>query len=209
MVGHSIAGKLVELGHEVVMGARQKSNEKAVAWAAAAGENAGEGDFSDAGAFGEVVFNCTAGSASLEALSAARRANLEGKLLIDVSMPLDFSQGTSPSLFVSNTDSLGERIQRAHPEARVVKSLNTVNHEVMVNPGLVPGDHVNFVCGDDEGAKREAAELLGEFGWPADRIVDLGGISAARGTEMYLAMWLRIWEALGTTRFNITLRHHG
>lgn len=203
MVGEAIASKLVSLGHEVTMGSRTADNEDAAAWAAGAGELAAHGTFADAAGSGDLVVNCTAGGGSLEALRAAGEENLAGKVLIDVANPLDFSQGMPPSLSVSNTDSLGEQIQRAFPEAKVVKALNTMNCEVMVDPGRVPGDHDVFVCGDDEGAKGRVCEMLGSFGWPDDSIVDLGDVSSARGTEAYLPLWLRLWGALGTGDFNI------
>jgi 8-hydroxy-5-deazaflavin:NADPH oxidoreductase len=203
MVGQAIAGKLVELGHEVTMGSRQAGNEKAVAWASEAGEGAAEGSFADAAGFGEIVVNATAGEASVEALEAARADNLAGKVLIDVANPLDFSQGMPPTLTVCNDDSLGERIQRAFPGARVVKALNTINASVMAAPGPLGESTDIFVCGDDKGAKAEVAELLQSFGWAEGRVTDLGDISAARGTEMYLPLWLRMLGALGTSRFNI------
>lgn len=205
MVGHAIAGKLVELGHEVMMGSRSAGNEKAVAWAAEAGDSASEGSFADAAAFGEVVFNCTSGAGTLAALEAAGAENLRGKVLIDVANPLDFSRGMPPSLSVSNTDSLGEQVQRAFPETRVVKSLNTMNCEVMVNPAMISGEHAAFVCGDDADAKRQVIDLLGDFGWPADRVFDLGDITAARGTEMFLPLWLRLMGNQGTGHFNIAV----
>ena len=121
MVGHALAGKLVELGHEVTMGSRRAGNEKAVAWASAAGDTAREGSFADAAGFAEMVVNATAGTASLDALSAAGSGNLAGKVAVEVANPLDFSGGMPPILSVCNTDSLGEQIQRAFPEARVVK----------------------------------------------------------------------------------------
>jgi predicted dinucleotide-binding enzyme len=203
MVGDSIASKLVQLGHEVRMGSREAGNEKAVAWAQEAGEGASEGSFADAAGFGELVFNCTAGLASLDALAAAGEDNLNEKLLIDVANPLDFSQGMPPLLGICNDDSLGERIQRAFPKARVVKTLNTVNCDVMVDPARVPGDHVIFTSGDDEEAKREVVKLLGGFGWPPERIIDLGGIASARGPEMYLPLWLRMYGVVGAPDFNI------
>lgn len=205
MVGRSLGSRLAELGHEVRMGSRSAGGESATDWVAGAGAGASEGDFAAAAGFGEVVFNCTAGGGSMQALEAAGAERLAGKLLIDVANPLDFSGGGLPTLSISNTESLGEWIQTAFPGARVVKALNTVNHEVMVDPAGVPGDHVVFVCGDDEDAKREAVGLIGELGWPPDRVIDLGDITAARGTEMYLALWLRMMGALGTARFNIAI----
>jgi predicted dinucleotide-binding enzyme len=187
-VGRTIAAKLSELGHDVLVGSRT------------AGEDAVP--FPDAAAHGELVFNCTAGAASLEALGAAGEENLTGKVLVDVTLPLDFSHGRPPGLFVSNDDSLGEQVQRAFPEARVVKALNTVNAAVMVDP--IPGTNL-FVCGNEEEAKAQVGELLQSFGWPAEAIIDLGDISNARGTEMYLPLWIRLMGALGTARFNIAV----
>jgi len=208
VVGRTIGSKLVEIGHEVRMGSRRAGNDAAVAWAEEAGA-AGEGSFGDAAGFGEIVFNCTAGGSSLDALAAAGEANLAGKVLIDVANPLDFSAAMPPTLSICNDDSLGERIQATFPEARVVKALNTVNSAVMVEPARVGGDHVVFVCGEDAGAKGEVEELLGSFGWPAERIVDLGGIAAARGTEMYLPLWLTLYGKLGSGDFNIALERAG
>jgi predicted dinucleotide-binding enzyme len=204
IVGETIATKLAELGQEVTMGSRVAGNENAVSWAAKAGDDAAEGSFSDAAEGAELVFNCTAGTASLQALEAAGAENLSSKTLVDVANPLDFSAGMPPTLSVCNDDSLGEKIQREFPDARVVKALNTVNAAVMTDPASVPGDHVLPICGDDE-AKPAVIELLGELGWPAERVVDLGDISAARGMEMYLPLWLRLMGTLGTPTFNIAI----
>ena len=200
-VAQTLGAKLVQLGHEVKLGSRTATNEKAAAWAKGQGARASHGTFADAAKFGEVLFNCTAGTASLDALKAAGAASLEGKILIDVANPLDFSQGMPPTLTVCNTDSLGEQIQRAFPGAKVVKTLNTVNCEVMVNPGLVPGAHDLFVSGNDADAKQAVTGYLRDwFGWKS--VIDLGDISTARGTEMMLAAWIRVLMALGTARFN-------
>jgi predicted dinucleotide-binding enzyme len=203
MVGHAIATKLVQLDHEVRMGSRVAGNEKAVAWAKSAGERASEGSFADAASFGALLVNCTAGMHSLAALGEAGVANLAGKVLIDVANPLDFSGGMPPTLAVCNTDSLGEQIQSTFEDTKVVKSLNTMNCDLMVDPARVPGDHAVFVCGEDGGAKGQVSELLQSFGWPRGRIVDLGGIRAARGTEMYLPLWLSLFGAVGVPNFNI------
>jgi hypothetical protein len=146
---------------------------------------------------------------SLEALEQAGTDNLARKVLVDVANALDFSGGVPPTLGVANTDSLGEQIQRAFPEARVVKSLNTMNCEVMVDPARVPGAHGVFVCGDDTDAKGAVARLLEEFGWPTERIVDLGGIRSARGMEMYLPLWLSLYGTVGSGDFNIALVRSG
>lgn len=205
MVGQTIATKLAELGHQVKMGSRQAGNERAVRWAKEADGDASEGSFADAAGFGELVFNCTAGVASLEALAAAGAENLRGKVLVDLANPLDFSGEGPPTLAFCNDESLGERIHAAFPEVRVVKTLNTINARVMVDPSRVPGDHVVFVSGDGRGAKREVTRLLGSFGWPEERIVDLGGIASARGPEMYLPLWLRLYGKLDTGDFNIQI----
>jgi 8-hydroxy-5-deazaflavin:NADPH oxidoreductase len=205
-VGNTLATKFAALGHEVRMGARDAKNPKAAAWAQTAGAKASAGTFADAAKFGEIVFNCTSGMGALDALSAAGADNLRGKVLVDVANPLDFSRGMPPSLFTGSNDSLGERIQKAFPETRVVKALNTVNAEVMVDPKRVPGVSDVFVCGNDAGAKAEVTRILKEWlGWPA--VVDLGDITGARGTEAYLLLWLRLWGAFGTPHLNVHVVH--
>jgi predicted dinucleotide-binding enzyme len=205
MVGNTIADKLVALGHDVKMGARDATNEKAAAWAAKTGGKGSHGTFADAAAHAELVFNCTNGMAAVAALQAAGAANLKGKIVVDVSNPLDFSKGFPPSLTVSNTDSLGEQIQRAFPDARVVKSLNTVNCKLMVEPGKVAGgEHDVFVSGNDAAAKSQVKEILtGWFGWK--HVVDLGDITTARGTEAFLLLWVRLMGTLGTADFNVRI----
>ncbi|MEU8571280.1 NAD(P)-binding domain-containing protein [Streptomyces pathocidini] len=205
-VGRTLAGKLVELGHDVVMGSRSKSNEKALAWASEAGPRAGTGTFAEAAAFGERVVNAVTGTAALEALEAAGAAHLGGKLLIDVCNPLFFEEGRL-RLSPVESDSVGARIQRRFPDARVVKALNTVNCQVMVEPGRVPGDHQLFVCGDSAEAKADAVALLGDFGWPAERILDLGGIESARCTEMLMPFWFTLMRKFGHADFNYEIRH--
>jgi 8-hydroxy-5-deazaflavin:NADPH oxidoreductase len=202
-VGQTLATKLASLGHEVTMGSREAGNEKAVEWAEQAGDAASEGSFADAAAAGEVVVNATAGSASVDALRQAGDENLAGKVLIDVANPLDFSKGMPPTLTVCNDDSLAEQIQREFPDARVVKALNTVNAGVMTDPGSVAESHTIFVAGNDDGAKGEVRELLESFGWQADDVLDLGDITAARGMEMYLPLWLRLYGATGTAQLNV------
>ena len=127
-------------------------------------------------------------------------------MLLDVSNPLDTSKGMPPTLTVCNDDSLAEQIQRAFADVRVVKTLNTVTAAVMVDPSLVEGAHTVFVAGNDAEAKAEARGLLEEFGWPGERILDLGDITAARGLEMYLPLWIRLWQASGTAVLNIEVR---
>jgi predicted dinucleotide-binding enzyme len=201
VVGRSIGTKLVSLGHEVKMGSRTPDNEAAAGWVSSAGSGASQGTFADAAAFGELVFNCTSGSASLDALRAAGAENLAGKVLVDVSNALDFSDG--PALFVTTRESLGEQIQAAFPEARVVKTLHTVNAAVMVDPSIVPGEHDVFVSGNDAAAKEDVTALLESFGWDRKRILDLGDLTGARGTEMYVMLWVRLRQTFGSNHFNV------
>lgn len=204
-VGQTIGGKLVALGHQVKMGSRSATNEKAAAWVKAAGGGASQGTFADAAAFGEIVFSCTAGAGTVEAARAAGEANLRGKILIDVSNSLDFSKGFPPSLFTGNTDSLGEQLQRALPETKVVKTLNTVTANLMVDArSVADGEHDVFVSGNDSDAKGRVTELLRDwFGWK--HVVDLGDITTARGTESYLALWVRLYGVTKTPLFNVKL----
>ena len=203
MVGNAIASKLVSLGHDVKMGSRTANNEKAAEWVKKAGNGASQGTFADAAAHGEVVFNCTQGAVALDVLKSAGKSNLDGKILVDISNPLDFSKGMPPSLFTKSDDSLAEQIQKAYPETKVVKTLNTVSAPVMVDPSTVNGgDHDMFVSGNDTAAKGRVVEILkGWFGWK--NIHDLGDITTARGTEMYLPLWIRLWGNLQTHAFNI------
>lgn len=201
-VGETIAGALVAKGHEVKMGSREAS--KSGEWAKKAGKGASGGTFADAAAFGELVFNCTGGEVALKALEAAGAKNLDGKTLIDVANPLDASKGFPPTVTNGPGDSLAERIQKAFPKAKVVKTLNTVNTSVMIAPQkLANGEHAMFLCGNDAGAKKQAQGILESFGWK--HIHDLGDLSAARGMEAYLGLWLRLMGVLKTPTFNVQI----
>ena len=216
IVGRTLAARLAELGHDVVIGTRdvdetlartepdQMGNPPFATWSA---EHSGIAlrPLADAAAHGELVVNATSGAGSLVALESVGAERLAGKVLMDVANPLDFSQGMPPVLSVVNTDSLAEQLQQAFPDSRVVKTLNTMNAFVMVDPSRVPGEHVVFVAGDDTAAKETVEEVLRGFGWSEESIVDLGGIRSAPGTEMYLPLWLSLYGALGTGDFNIGL----
>jgi len=199
-VGQTLGTRLVQLGHDVKLGSRTGTNEKAAKWVTGAGEHATHGTFADAAVFGEIVFNCTGGMVSLAALNDAGAENLKNKVVVDVSNPLDFSRGFPPTLTVCNTDSVAEQIQRAFPDAKVVKALNTMTAPLMVNPTAIPGDHDVFLCGNDADAKARVTELLRSFGWRG--ILDLGDITAARGMEMILPIWLRLMGTFKTPMFN-------
>jgi 8-hydroxy-5-deazaflavin:NADPH oxidoreductase len=213
MVGQTLSAKLAELGHEVMIGTRDTAKTLARSDKDAYGnppfsewlqqhQAVKLGTFAEAATHGEWIINSTSGAAALEALKLAREENLNGKILIDTSNPLDFSQGMPPSLLVSNTDSLGEQIQRAFPQVKVVKTLNTVNAYLMVDPAqLAGGEHTLFVSGNDTAAKAHVTDLLKNgFGW--QDVIDLGDISTARGTEMLLPLWTRLWGALQTPIFS-------
>jgi predicted dinucleotide-binding enzyme len=200
VAGQTVAAKFVEMGHDVMMGARAADNEKVLGFAQRTGGKAGT--FADAAAYGEMVLNCTRGDTSLAMLSTLGK-ELDGKILIDVANPLDFSQGFPPHLTVSNTDSLAEQIQRALPNTFVVKSLNTVNAAVMIEPSRVPGRHTVFVSGNDMHAKGKVMDFLRSLGWQS--IVDLGDITSARAAEQILPLWVRLYGVLGTADFNIAV----
>jgi len=215
VVGKTIAGRLDGMGHEVTVGTRDPKETALRAEPDAYGnppfsawqeEHPGVklAAFSEASAHGEMVVNATPGVVSLEALELAGEDNLNGKILVDISNPLDFSKGMPPTLSVSNTDSLGEQIQRRFPEAKVVKTLHTMNAYLMVDPAQLAGaDHTVFVSGDDTEAKAKVTELLQSFGWTD--IIDLGDITTARGTEMLLPVWLRLFGALQKPIFNFKI----
>lgn len=209
-VGRTLAGRLSELGHDVTVGTRDpevtasRTGEGSYAAWAEANPAVALATFAGAAAEAELILNATPGAVSIEVLGAAGEFNLAGKVLLDVSNPLDFGQGLPPVLSVFNTDSLGEQIQRAFPEARVVKSLNTMNAELMARPGrLADGDHSVFVSGEDADAKRTVRELLEQMGHTD--VIDLGGIETARGAEMVLPLWLRLCGSLGHFEFNFKI----
>lgn len=213
MVGRAIAGALAGLGHDVAIGTRDPQATLArtepdmmgtppfAQWHAAHGQIAAA-TFADAADGSELIVNATNGGGSLQALGAA--GNLAGKVIMDVSNPLDFSQGMPPSLNPVNTDSLGEQIQRTFPEAKVVKTLNTMTASVMVDPAHVAGgDHSVFVSGNDADVKAAVTEILKGLGHRD--VIDLGDITSARGAEMIMPIWLRLWGALGTGDFNFKI----
>jgi hypothetical protein len=204
MVGNALGTKLVKNGHEVTMGSRNANNEPAQKWATSLGERAHTATFRDAATFAEVVISCTGGMHSMEALESVGAEALRNKILIDVSNPLQQNKDGSMILGFCNTDSLGEQIQRTFPFTRVVKALNTVNCDIMVEPSRVPGDHNLFICGNDTNAKKEVAQYLNEwFGWKGENIIDLGDITAARGTEMMMPLWMRLFQdVIGHPHFN-------
>jgi predicted dinucleotide-binding enzyme len=212
MVGQSLSSRFSELGHDVMVGTRdvaatlgrtQPDRSGSPGFGTWHGQHPGikVGTLPDAASHGEILINATSGGASLEVLRQAGVGQLPGRVLIDVANPLDFSKGMPPSLSVCNTDSLGEQIQRSFPGLKVVKALNTTNASVMTQPTAVGGgDHTVFICGNDPDAKATVTKLLVSLGWRD--VVDVGDISAARGTEMLLPLWLRLFGAFKTPLFN-------
>lgn len=213
-VGRAIAARLDELGHDVTVGTRDTAATLTHTTPAGTGHPGysewaglhpaiGLATFSDAASAAEVVVNATNGAASLDVLALTGAEHLDGKVLIDITNPLDFSQGMPPTLLVKDTDSLGEQIQRSFPGARVVKTLNTMNADLMVHPETLPEGSSAFVSGNDADAKATVIGLLKEFGHTD--VIDLGDITTARGTEMLLPIWLRLYGALGTAAFNFKI----
>jgi hypothetical protein len=219
IVGKTIASKLVELNHDVMMGTRNVSDKLA----STATDNYGNppfgewiktnskvklGSFAEAAAFGELVVNATNGSNSITALILAGTKNLAGKVLIDIANPLDFSNGMPPSLLpgLNNTNSLAEEIQKTFPDAMVIKTLNTMWCGLMVNPNLVGnGDHINFISGNNSEAKNKVIKLLNQFGWLDKNILDIGDITGARATESLLPIWLKVMGVTKNGAFNFRL----
>ena len=218
-VGQTIASKLITLGHHVMIGTRNVSEKLASTAKDAYGNppfaewystnsNVKLGTFAEAASFGEMVFNATQGVTSVNALKHAGEENFTGKIIIDISNPLDFSKGMPPGLLpeLSNTNSLGEEIQKKFSDSKVVKTLNTMWCGIMANPAMIGnGGHVNYICGNDTDAKLKVKLLLNEFGWKNENILDLGDITAARGTEAVLPLWLRIMGTIQNGAFNFKI----
>jgi 8-hydroxy-5-deazaflavin:NADPH oxidoreductase len=216
IVGQVISVRLTGLGHSVIVGTRDVAktlvrtgkdmygNPPFGEWYEQNKSSVRLATYKEAAASSEIVFNCTMGQGSIDALKQAGD-NINGKIIIDTSNPLDFSKGAPPSLSPGNTDSLGELIQRTFPEAKVVKTLNTMNCFLMVNPGALAEDHNVFVSGNDVGAKSKAKEILNSFGWKDANIIELGDITTARGTEQLLPIWIRLYTVLHNPMFNFKI----
>jgi predicted dinucleotide-binding enzyme len=216
VVGRTLAAKLAELKHDIIMGTRNVSDKLAITTSDERGDppfstwlktnsKVKLGTFAEAAAYGEMTINATHGSSSVTALILAGKKNLAEKVLIDISNPLDFSNGMPPSLLagLNNTNSLGEEIQKTFPESLVVKTLNTMWCGLMVNPGLIgKGDHINFISGNSAEAKTKVKKLLSQIGWKDENIIDLGDITGARATESMLPIWIRMMNISKSGVFN-------
>lgn len=205
-VGRTIGTAFIEKGHEVMLGSRSTTNEKAMSWVEANGVHARHGSFQETVEFAELICICLNGAFAVDVLQQAGPANFIDKIVIDVTNPLDFSNGMPPSLLsqYSNTWSLGEEIQQQLPGAKVVKALNTVTANLMVNAQLVNNAHHHlFICGNDVAAKNAVRELLAHnFHWKPEYILDFGSIQSARLTEGIVPFWVGAMQVLGTPMFN-------
>lgn len=208
-VGEAIASALTEKGYPVKMGSRTRNNEKAAAWVQRSNNGASQGNFNDAAAFGEIIFLCLNGAHAREAVNTIKPESLEGKIIIDITNPLDFTKGMPPQILqgLGNSNSLGEEIQHALPSSYVVKTLNTVNYKLMVDAREVnKGDHHLFICGNDPDAKNKVKHfLVDNFHWKADHLIDLGGIESARAIEAIVPFWVLVYRSLGTPLFNFKI----
>jgi 8-hydroxy-5-deazaflavin:NADPH oxidoreductase len=217
IVGQVIANRLAGLGHTVTIGTRDVAktlnrtakdpygNPPFGEWYKQNGNSVKLGTYAEAAQSAEMIFNCTSGQGSIDALKQGGNNGLKGKIIVDIANPLDFSQGMPPTLSPGNTDSLGELIQRTFPEAKVVKTLNTMNCFVMVNPAAIPGDHNVFVSGNDDSSKTAVKDVLKSFGWKESNMIDLGDITTARGTEQLLPIWIRLYGVLKNPMFNFRI----
>ena len=218
-VGQTLSAKLAALGHKVMMGTRNVA-EAQTRTARDGYGNPGIGEwiksnpgvklatFGDAIAFGQFIINATQGGKSISALKAGNPGDLDGKIVIDIANPLDFTKGMPPVLMpdLCNTTSLGEEIQKTFPQSHVVKTLNTMWCGLMVNPAMIGGgDHTNFLCGNNPEAKIEVRKLLNQLGWKEENLIDLGDITSARGTELILPIWLRIMSVKHNGAFNFKI----
>src|SRR6476469_2079756 len=208
-VGEAIASALIEKGYDVMMGSRTQNNKKAAEWVENSNEHASQGNFNDAAAFGEMLFLCLNGANALQAISSVNKENFDGKIVVDITNPLDFTKGLPPQIVegLGNSNSLGEEIQKAMPDSFVVKTLNTVNYKLMVDAREVnKADHNLFICGNDAEAKNKVRKFLADnFNWKADKIIDLGGIESARAVEAIVPFWVLVYRSLGTPLFNFKI----
>jgi len=187
-VGQALGNGFVSRGHEVKLGAREAANEKTATWAARHGKTASAGTFRDAAAFGEIVVLATLWSGTESALRLAGIENFEGKVVLDVTNPLIFEPNRPPKLALGHTDSGGEQVQRWLPGARVVKVFNSVGHAHMVDPKFPGGPPDMFLCGNDDAARKAAADICRAFGW---NVVDIGGLEGARLLEPLCILWVK------------------
>ncbi|MGL4598206.1 MAG: NADPH-dependent F420 reductase [Bacteroidia bacterium] len=213
-VGQTLAEKFISQGHTIIIGTRNVEETMAKTGPTSFSEWHSKNPaaqlktFSDAAKEGELIVNALNGNATLTVFQALDAAHLEKKIVIDLSNPLDFSKGFPPTLLegLNNSNSLGESIQQIHPQAHVVKTLNTMWCGFMLAPNLIQGgQHINFISGNDQKSKEVVTQLLITFGWTQETLLDLGDITNSRGTEGYLLLWTRIYAATKNGAFNLQL----
>ena len=189
-VGRRLAEGFRSRGHDVMVGSRVPDKPELVEWLSGPGTGIAAGTFAEAAAYGELVVLAVLGDAAETAIADAGRANFAGKVVIDATNPLDFSAGFPPKLSITGEDSLGERVQRALPDAKVVKAFNTISNAYFVDPSFSEGRPTMLIAGDDEDAKRTVGDLLADFGWPDP--IDIGGIEGSRELEAICIAWVKI-----------------
>jgi predicted dinucleotide-binding enzyme len=195
-VGRSLGKGFASNGHDVRLGSRTPGKQEVQDWLKTTKGKVSAGTFSEAARHGDVLVLCCLGEAAEEVIKLSGMNNLDGKLVIDATNPLDFSKGMPPGLFVGTSDSLGERVQRMLPNAKVVKCFNMVNNQTMTNPRMKEGLPDMIICGNNDAAKQQVAGLLKEFGWGEP--IDIGGIDGSRWLEAYTALWVRLAIKLGS-----------
>jgi predicted dinucleotide-binding enzyme len=194
-VGRRLAMGFCSRGHDVMIGSRDPGKPELRDWLSGDGKGVQAGTFAQTAAHGELLALAVLGDAAEQAIADAGPDNFGGKVVIDAMNPLDFSAGFPPKLSVTGEDSLGERVQRALPDAKVVKAFNTIGNASFVDPAFSEGKPTMLIAGDDTDAKRTVGDVLADFGWPAP--VDIGGIEASRELEAICIAWVKIGGARG------------
>jgi predicted dinucleotide-binding enzyme len=194
-VGRRLAAGFHSRGHDVMIGTRDPDTPELRAWLSGEGAGIQAGSLAQTAAHGELLVVAVLGNAAEQAIAAADPGNFRGKVVIDAMNPLDFSSGFPPRLSISGEDSLGERVQRALPDARVVKAFNTIGNPYFVDPSFAEGKPTMLIAGNDEDAKRTVEDVLADFGWPEP--VDIGGIEGSRELEAICIAWVKIGGARG------------
>lgn len=194
-VGRRLALGFASRGHVVVIGSRNPDKPELREWLAGEGVGIQSATFAETASHGELLVLAVLGSAAEQAIADAGAEKFGGKVVIDAMNPLDFSDGFPPKLAISGEDSLGERVQRTLPDAKVVKAFNIIGNPYFVEPSFPDGQPTMLIAGDDDDAKRIVADVLADFGWPEP--FDIGGIEGARELEAICIAWVKIGGARG------------
>ena len=202
-VGRRLAAGFQSRGHDVMIGSRDPDKPELKEWLNGEGKGVKAGTFAQAAAHGELLVLAVLGDAAESVITEVGPDEFSGKVVIDTTNPLDFSGGFPPKLSICGEDSLGERVQRALPEARVVKAFNTIGNPYFVNPSFSQGAPTMLIAGNDEAAKAAGADVLADFGW--SDVVDIGGIEGSRELEAICIAWVKIGGARGAWDHGFTL----